>query len=270
VGVGAAAYLLLRPGRGRNFIFPAVGLVALASALAGGRSAFVFVVASGILLPVGIIWGVPPSLGAAYRLVKAIRRGFVVVALAAVMAVTFFPSATGSHLDFYRETILPDREHSETGARVWDYPVSQIEAALADPHWVMGHGIGTASLGIQYVSRILEVARPQIGAENGYAALDLELGIPGVICWLAWTVSLVIAAWQVVLKLKGTWAFPLGLAITWFAFLLLFPMTWGTIVEYQNYVANAYFWFLVGVLFRLPGLVAEDVNAPRVALAYSR
>ena len=66
------------------------------------------------------------------------------------------------------------------------------------------------------------------------------------------------------LKVKGTWAFPLAFSILWYAFVLLFPLTWGGINPYQNFVNNAYLWLLIGVLFRLPGLVAqqqaEDAN----------
>jgi len=49
--------------------------------------------------------------------------------------------------------------------------------------------------------------------------------------------------------------FPVAFAILWFSFLLLFPFTYGGIQPYQNYIFNAYFWLLVGVLFRLPSLV---------------
>lgn len=60
------------------------------------------------------------------------------------------------------------------------------------------------------------------------------------------------------LKLRGTWAFPVGLSIAWFAFIVLFPFTWGGLVQYENFITNAYFWLSIGFLFRLPGLVAEE------------
>jgi hypothetical protein len=37
---------------------------------------------------------------------------------------------------------------------------------------------------------------------------------------------------------------------------LLFPQTYGTLNTYQDYVQNAVLWLLVGILFRLPELVA--------------
>ena len=48
--------------------------------------------------------------------------------------------------------------------------------------------------------------------------------------------------------------FPIAFALFWFIFLLLFPMTFGSIGPYENYIFNAYLWLLVGIIFRLPAL----------------
>ncbi len=267
LGVGTAGLLLLRSGRGRGTVFPAIGLVALATALSGSRSAFLFVVATAVVLSAGMVWGAPPRMGEGYRLVKAIRRSFVFVALTVTLAVILFPDTVGAHWAFYRETVMPDSENFEAGDRLLSYPLANFVKVFDDPNWVVGHGIGTASLGGQYVNRIMEVPLPDIGVENGYGNMILELGILGPILWLVWTASLVFAALKTALRLKGTWAFPVAISILWFAFILLFPFTWVGIVAYQNFVSNAYFWLLVGVLFRLPGLVKESANEPQVALA---
>jgi hypothetical protein len=71
-------------------------------------------------------------------------------------------------------------------------------------------------------------------------------------------VAFIAAAARVVLRLKGTWAFPIAVSILWFSFLLLFPNTYAGINQYQNFVFNAYLWLLVGVLFRLPALVEHE------------
>jgi len=261
LGLCAAGFLLLRAGRGRKIIFPALGLVALASTLAGGRGAFAYVLASAVLLPLGFIWGAPQRVGAAYRLVKAIRRGFAFMAVAIALGVLILPGVVSAHYDFYRESLMPNSEYSQTTERAWDYPAQEMEKAFDDPNWVIGHGVGTGSLGVQYVSRILQVPSADVGVENGFGIILLELGILGPILWLIWSGSLFFSACRTVLKLKGTWAFPLALGITWFTFVLLFAMTWGSMVHYQNFVVNAYFWLMVGILFRLPGLVKEDEAA---------
>jgi hypothetical protein len=82
--------------------------------------------------------------------------------------------------------------------------------------------------------------------------------------WLAWTAAVVIATWKVTRRLKGTSYFPLAFAIFWFTFLLLFPSTYGTLNEFQNYIYNAYLWLLIGILFRLPSLINQPLGASQV------
>ncbi len=270
LALGTVGQLLLRSGRGRKIAFSAVSLVALATILSGSRGAFVYAMASAIMLSAGMIWGAPPNQSGSYRLVKAIRRSFVFVALAVSLGVVFFPNAIGGHVTYYQETLTPGSEHSQVGDRSWDYPMANLELALSSPQWTTGYGIGTGSLGAQYVARILAVPAASNWVENGYGNLIMELGILGPIIWLIWTSSLVFSALKITLKLKGTWAFPIALSILWFSFLLLFPMTWGGLMAYQNFVLNAYFWLMVGILFRLPDLVKQDPGELQVASAPAR
>ena len=109
----------------------------------------------------------------------------------------------------------------------------------------------------------MDVPATGLGVESGFGSLVIELGILGPILWLVWASSLMFEAGKVVLKLKGTWAFPVAFSILWFAFYLLFPRTWGGVTGYQDFVLNAYFWLLVGVLFRLPGLVNRKVTSDK-------
>jgi hypothetical protein len=260
LGLGAAGYLLLRRQRGRKIVFPAVALVATAVMIAGGRGAFVYVVASAFVVPIGILWGAPRKVGEGYRLVKAIRRSFIFVAVALSLAVTIFPDVVGARWAFYRETISLDSPDSQAADRAWAYPANEFLKALSSREWLAGYGIGTASLGGQYVSRIMKATPTSWATESGYGNLVLELGILGPILWLLWTLNLMFSAGRIVLSLKGTWAFPVAFAIFWFAFLLLFPMTWGSLVSFEDFVLNAFLWFLIGVLFRLPALEAQSLQ----------
>jgi amino acid permease len=52
-------------------------------------------------------------------------------------------------------------------------------------------------------------------------------------------------------------------AIFWLAFLILYPITYGTLNGYQDYILNAYLWLLIGILFRLPALAGDPVQALR-------
>jgi hypothetical protein len=268
LGLGTVGYLLLRGKGGRKLVFPCMGLVALGSVMSGGRGCFVYVVATALLIPAGLLWGAPRNSADTYRLFKAIRRTFIVVALTLALGASLFPKEIGAPLSFYQETVLLNSKDSETLGRTWDYPLANFLAAFSDREWVMGHGIGTASLGVQYVSRVLGEPFPQIGVESGFGALVVEMGIPGLILWLLWTIVFLFCAVRVLLRLKGKPTFPIALAIVWLSFLILFPFTWGSIVVYQNFVINAYFWLLAGVLFRLPTL--EPATAAELRLKHAR
>ena len=60
--------------------------------------------ATALVLSAGMLWGAPPRVGEGYRLVKAIRRSFIFVALTVTLAVILFPDVVGAHWAFYRET----------------------------------------------------------------------------------------------------------------------------------------------------------------------
>ncbi len=57
LGLGAAGYLLMRTKRGRRLVFPALGVVTLATMMAGVRSSFVALLASGVVLMAAFVWG---------------------------------------------------------------------------------------------------------------------------------------------------------------------------------------------------------------------
>ncbi len=263
--LGTAGYLLLHSRRGRKLAFPAVGLVAVAAMLSGSRGAVVYCAASAVVLAAGFLWGAPWRWRHAHRLWKAIRRSAIVAALSLAVFVFFFPTAIGSRWAFYSETLSPESSSSEVAWRTWDYPIQNLMLAFTDQNWIVGNGIGTASLGVQYVSAFLGEFPPQLGVESGYGALIVELGILGPVLWLVWTTSLLIAAWKIVLSLKETPLFPLGFAIFWFIFVLLVPFTYGGFQAFQNYVYNAYLWLLIGVLFRLPSLLVSTSQMATVA-----
>ena len=265
LGLGTVGYVLLRGKRGRMLAFSSVAIVALAAVMSGGRGCFAYVAASALLIPVGFLWGAPPRSADTYRLFKAIRRSFIVVALSLALAIVLFPKQIGAPLAFYRETVALDSPDSETLYRSWDYPAANFLGAFSDSERTIGHGIGTASLGGQYVSHLLDKPLLQVGVENGYGTLVAESGILGLVLWLVWTIVFIFSALKVVLQLRGKPIFPIALAIFWFAFILLFPFTWGSIVAYQNFIFNAYFWLLAGILFRLPTLQSDDSEKMQVA-----
>ena len=269
VGLGAASYLLLRVRQGRKIVFLGIAVVTTAIVMCGVRAAFLYMVASWFVLATAFLWGAPWQWGKAHRLFKALRNAFILAGLGLFLTVLFFPSAVGARWAFYMETLSPLSPESELASRSWDYPIKNVGLAFQHPLWPYGYGTGVASLGVQYVARFFEEPPPNLGVESGYGTLIVEMGILGLGLWLAWTIALAASAWRTVRSLKGSAYFPIAFAVLWYAFLLLFPFTYFSISAYQNYVLNAYLWILMGVLFRLPGLLNEAPVAVRPEVARS-
>jgi hypothetical protein len=256
--VGAAGYHLFHTKRIPKLLYVAFGLGLGATLLSGSRGAVVFVIASMLILAVGFLWGAPWRWRQAHGMGKAIRRAFIAGSLGLAAILLLFPEQAGSRLAFYTETLSPSSSAYEGEQRAWAYPLMNLELAFTNKNWVMGNGIGTASLGGQYVAKFTGTPPLNIWVEEGYGLLIIEMGILSPFLWLLWTGALVITGWQVLRRLRQTRLFPIGFAILWYAFLLLYPLTFGGMVAYQNFVTNAYLWLLVGILFRLPDLLGQQ------------
>jgi hypothetical protein len=264
---GTAAYFLLRTTSHRRLVFAVVGALAVATVLSGSRSAFVSVAASALVLSAAFIWGAPWRWGEAHRLVQTIRRSFIVAALALAALLMLFPEEAGSRIAFYSETLNPSSSAYEGVNRSWDYPIQNLLDAFRQPNWLLGNGIGTASLGGQYVAKVLGTRPLNISVEEGYGQLIIEMGIVAPLLWILWTASLLFYSWKVVRRLRDTRLFPIAFAITWYAFVLLYVFTYAGLAPYENYISNVYLWLLIGILFRLPDVL---VSAPAPTVVGSR
>ena len=191
-----------------------------------------------------------------------IRRSFIVLALALSALLFFFPQDAGSRIAFYTETLDPSSATYEGAERGWTYPIENLLEAFKEPNWVFGNGIGTASLGGQYVAKVLGTRPLNISVEEGYGQLIVEMGIVAPLLWVLWTAALLYYSWRVTRSLRDTRLFPIAFAITWYAFMLLYVFTYAGLAPYENYISNVYLWLLVGILFRLPDVLA---TAPAVA-----
>ena len=163
-----------------------------------------------------------------------------------------FPDEIAPRIAFYTETLNPSSSAYEVSSRAWDYPIKNLLGAFDNPHWVVGNGIGTASLGGQYVAKIIGARPLDIWVEEGYGVMIIEMGILAPFLWIIWASALVYTSWGVVRRLRQTRFFPIAFAFFWYAFMLLFPLTYGGMSAYENFVCNMYLWIWVGILFRLP------------------
>ena len=261
VALGFGGYLLLRSKKHRLLAFLTVGVVGVGSIMSASRSVFLYTASSVFVIVAAFLWGSPWRQGEARRTVRAIFRGAIFAAAALFLMMTFLPEQVSSRFAIYRETLSPDSPASELVFRSRDYPWHNFMLAFQHEHWLFGYGIGTSSLGIQYVARILHAPPMNIGVESGYGQLIVEMGVPGLLLWILLSVSVAISAWKVVVKLKGTPWFPIGFVIFWYAFLLMIPIAFIGFVAYQDFIMNAYLWILLGILFRLPALLHDEVQA---------
>jgi hypothetical protein len=217
-----------------------------------------------VITGAAFFWGAPWRQGEVVRALRAIQRAVIGIVLAIVLLLVTYPDALLSRLAIYQETLMPNSPTSELAFRTWDYPIQNFIGAFYYERWPYGYGIGTTALGTQYVSRIFGIKPVGVGVESGYGTLVVEMGIMGLVFWMVMSIAIVVCAWKVVKKLKGSPFFPLAFVIFWYAFYLLFPSTYGGIVAYEDFLLNAYLWLLLGILFRLPSISL----APQFAVDY--
>ncbi len=251
VSLGYGGYLLMRSKRHRTLAFLTIGVIAAGAIMSASRGVFMWSAGGAIIVVLGFLWGAAWREGEALRILRAIQRAVLVTVLGLIALVVIFPDEVGSRFAIYWETLSPSSSASELAFRARDYPLENFLKAFSYPDWATGYGIGTGSLGVQYVARIMHAAPMMVNVENGYGQLLLELGIAGLLLWIALSLSIVMATWKVAKSLKGTPWFPLAFAIFAYATMLMLPMSYIGFVTYQDFIVNAYFWLLLGILFRL-------------------
>jgi hypothetical protein len=251
LALGFGGFLLMRKQSGRLIAFTTVGILAAASLLTASRGVFLWNLASAMVIAPAVIWGASWSGEQRIKVVRAIQQAAVFVAISLTLLVGVFPEEVASRLAIYTETLSPYSSASEFGSRTWDYPLQNFVAAFDYPRWPYGYGIGTSSLGVQYVARIMHAPPMNVAVENGYGQLVIELGIVGLLLWILLAFAITRSAWQAIKNLKGTVWFPIGFAIFWYIFLLILPISFYGFNAYQDFVMNAYFWLVLGILFRI-------------------
>jgi hypothetical protein len=264
---GFSGYLLLRPRRARLFAFLTLAVTAAGCLMCTSRGVFMWSTCGAIVGGIAFIWGAPWRQREALRTFRGLQRAALGVALAVVVLLSAYPEALLSRIAVYSETLDPRSSASELVHRSRDYPLRNFLAAFDYPRWPYGYGIGTISLGGQYVTRFFNASPPVGSVESGFGALVVEMGIGGLILWIIMSSAIVLSGWRVVKKLKGSPLFPLAFMILLYAFILLFPMTFTGIQGYQDFILNSYLWLLLGILFRLPKLTLDAEFSATAAAA---
>jgi hypothetical protein len=196
--------LLLRHRRGRNIAFIALVVVYAAILLSGSRGVFLWTAGAALIIIMAFIWGPPWRQREVLRVFRTVQRAALAIALAVVALFFVFPDALLARLAIYSETLTPGSSTSGLQNRTWDYPLRNFLGAFNYDRWPYGYGIGTSSLGVQYVAKIFHGAPMGVGVEGGFGTLIVEMGIGGLILWLVMSIAIIVSAWKVVKKLRGS------------------------------------------------------------------
>lgn len=265
LGVALAA-LLLKEGRRGGSAAIAAGVLggAGASWVSGGR---IGILLAGTLVALSAIapaWSLRKA-----TLVRSLRIAGVGLAAVVVLAVAV-PDLFTSRLAWYRETLTPGSSESEWGFRKSSYVGSTVAGIRLGG--LFGQGTGSESLGKQYLYGGEDYSlQGQYQVEGGYAAVAVEWGVVGLCLWVTWTAAWLRALWCSVTRVRGTPAAGAGLVL--FCWLSFFLVVWFFVgmQQFQNYLANAYFWLLSGVLLGLPAATGDEaVRADSAAAVQGR
>ena len=142
LAMGAQGYFLLARKPGAKYGFWGIGVVTVAVMIAGTRTPFVFVIASVFVMSAAFLWGAPWRWGEEHRMVKALRRGFLIGGLGLILMVDVFPTVIGGNWSFFTKTLSINGEGSELVNRTWGYPVRNLMSAIAEGNLLTGHGTG--------------------------------------------------------------------------------------------------------------------------------
>ena len=249
--LGYGGFLLLRSRKGRLIAFTSIGILAAGTLLTASRGVLLWNSVGALFIVAGFLWGTPWRNREGVRVLRAIQRAAVFTGIAIIVLMVVFPEHLASRLAIYSETLDPTNPGSELFSRSGSYPLQNLLLAFEYPEWPYGYGIGTASLGGQYVARIMHAAPMRIGVESGYGELVLELGILGLLLWIVLATAISLSAWNAAKSLRGSPWFPIAFAIFWYAFLLVIPISYYGFTSYEDFVMNAYLWLCLGILFRL-------------------
>ena len=184
LGMGAAGYLLLHGGRGKRLVLVSLGVIAVAVLFCGSRGPLILSVVSAGVMSLAFLWGAPWRNRQVYRVLKATRHSVIVMGMCLALAALILPEEVGKRWNFYSETLSPSSSAYELTHRTWDYPLHEFMLAFSGSHWAVGNGTGTASLGVQYVSKLLGERPPQVSRRE-------RLRITPSRIWNRWPDSLV-------------------------------------------------------------------------------
>jgi hypothetical protein len=270
------------PGR-----FDSMAVIAVAiglAALLANRGRARFVAAAGLLVSLTAVWvsGGRGGLLQGLALVgvalvplilhkrKSTLATFGLLAFGAVAGAAtigyFFPNLLSNRLALYWATLNPFSGVNEWAFR-WISYTTDIRRGIT-LGGLVGLGTGHESLGKQYLyGGTTNSFKGLYSIEGGYAAVAVEFGLVGLALWLLWTISWTRRQLRLVWAERNVVLGPAGLVLVAWIIIFVFIEFVTGFQTFQNYLANAYFWLLSGVVFGLHRESQPEVAVGESALA---
>lgn len=244
LAVSLAAVFLLR---GPRRVVAVLAAIASAAAIwvSGGRA--------------GLLEGIAIIVAMGFLVVRANSRiGYKVLAaivicgvLAVVTMLVLTPTLVINRLALYLVTLNPLSAQNEWSYR-WDYFGGAVVHGISLGQWT-GLGTGHESLGKQYLFGGVENSPAGLyTVEGGYASLAVEWGIVGLILWLGWSLTWVLAQWRRLRAAVDPRQAAAGTMLLVWVAVILFPAFVTGLQSFQNYTTNVYFWLLSGIVLGMP------------------
>lgn len=261
------AYPVLSHRRGaRVTALMGVGVAVAAIWATGGRGALLY---GGLLVLVAIVANVRAS-GSSRQARQALGAaaicGCSVVAFALLV-----PSEFSARTSYYAGTLDPRAQTNEWSFR-WNLYTDETLKGISEGG-VLGQGTGTHALGLQYLFGGADRSLAGIyEVEAGHGVIAFEWGLIGVALWLTWSIGWGRRAIRAIREVRGSAYAPAAITLgAWLAIFLGVQFIAGK-QAFQNYVSNAYFWLLSGVLFGLVQVARSrsKVTSNLTASAYLR
>jgi hypothetical protein len=244
-----ALRLASAPAR-RNLCLGAGALGVIASFASASRAAFL------VTVPLVAFACLVPGEGRRRpRTATALTAIFLTIA--ALLVGGKVGQAYRSTFEFFAATINPWSGKFDLWSRMATY-VRDISAGVRAGHFI-GTGTGSESLGKRYLGGAVQAS----GTESGWGSVATEWGVVGLAGWVAWTAAWIRRAAQATLLDKspeGAFRAPIALYLGIYL-VVLFSLGLGF---FENYVANAFFWLLSGMVFSRTA-VSGSMPVPRLS-----
>jgi hypothetical protein len=274
IGFGLIGYLLALRSKPsiklRTWVVFCWLIVVVGLFMSGQRAAIVWVALSVPIVGWAYVYARNPKHTSGRNF--SVPRLLLIAAVGLYLMSAFFPQRFGDIFDFYDRTINPNSQYSELRSRpegTWSAIISAYKSS-----GLIGHGTGTASLGLQYIKsyetgqeieNVYEAGQKSTrfyNTEGGFSSVLWEWGGVGLALWLFWSILLMVKLVQKVRELRFTRYYWIAVAVALYSFFLLFAWFYLGMQVYQQYVAQSFLWFMVGVVFRLPQLATRSDTSP--------